>query len=101
MTPYRIVTSFVADRDIEAAIVWYERERPGLGLEFAAELRSAYDRVINSPFGYQVLGLGVRRALVRRFPYVVYFVIEGNVVEVIAVLHTSRDPLEWQRRREP
>jgi plasmid stabilization system protein ParE len=100
LTQYRIVTDPSADRDVEAAATWYEYERSGLGLEFLDEVRSAYDRVVNSPFGYQVLRFGVRRALVRRFPYIVYFIIEDNVVEVIAVLHTSRNPAEWQRRRE-
>jgi plasmid stabilization system protein ParE len=50
-------------------------------------------------FGYQDLRLGIRRALLRRFPYAVYFAVDGDVVVVIAVLHASRDPAEWQRRR--
>ena len=92
MIQYRIVTDARADRDVESAYDWYEAERPGLGLEFLTELRSAYDRIVNSPFGYQVVALGVRRALLRRFPYGVYYDIEGDV------MHGSRDPSRWQRR---
>jgi len=40
----------------------------------------------------------IRRALLRRFPYVVYFAIEADIVVVVAVLPASRDPAEWQRR---
>jgi plasmid stabilization system protein ParE len=49
-------------------------------------------------FGYQDLRSGIRRALTRRFPYAVYFSIEGETVVVVAVLSTARDPEEWQRR---
>jgi putative addiction module component (TIGR02574 family) len=91
LTPCRIVTAPAADHDIEVAISWYEHERPGLDLEFVGELRSAYDRVVGSPFGYQVLGLGGRRSLVRRFPYIVYFIIEGNVIELIDISGLTRE----------
>ena len=64
-----------------------------------AELRAAYDRVADGPLQYQHLRSGIRRALVRRFPYAVYFAVEDAVVVVLAVLHASRDPAEWQRRR--
>jgi toxin ParE1/3/4 len=99
VTTYRLVAEPRADLDVEAAFVWYESERTGLGLEFLAELRAAYGRVVQGPFGYQVLQAGIRRALLRRFPYAVYFSIDGEIVVVLAVLHASRDPAEWQRRR--
>ena len=99
MTPYRLVTEARADLDIAAAFEWYEREQAGLGHEFLAELRVTYDRVADTPLQYQHLRSGIRRALLRHFPYAMYFAIEGDVVVVLAVLHASRDPAEWQRRR--
>lgn len=100
MTHFRIVTDARADQDVESAHDWYEDERPGLGLEFLTELRAAYDRIVDRPFGYQVVAIGVRRARLRRFPYGVYYVVEGDVISVVAVMHLSRDPAEWQRRRD-
>ena len=70
-----------------------------LGREFLGELRATYYRVVDGPLKYQPLRSGIRRALVRRFPYAVYFAVEGEVIVVLAVLHVSRDPAEWQRRR--
>jgi plasmid stabilization system protein ParE len=70
-----------------------------LGLQFLDELRASYDRIVEGPLKYQELRSGIRRALLRRFPYAIYFAIEGDVVVVLAVLHASRDPAEWQRRR--
>ncbi|MBI3013681.1 MAG: type II toxin-antitoxin system RelE/ParE family toxin [Candidatus Tectomicrobia bacterium] len=99
MTGYRLVSEPRADLDIEAAFQWYENEQPGLGPEFLDELRATYDRIVDGPLRYQELRSGIRRALVKRFPYAVYFVVEVDVIVVLAVLHASRDPAEWQRRR--
>jgi plasmid stabilization system protein ParE len=98
VTEYRLISEPPADLDVEAAFEWYENERPGLGVEFLDELRATYNRIAAGPAKYQELRGGIRRALLRRFPYAVYFAIEGDVVVVVAVLHVSRDPAEWQRR---
>ena len=99
MTEYRLVAEPRADLDIAAAYQWYEREAAGLGLEFLQQLSSAYDRIARNPLKYRDLESGIRRGLLRRFPYVVYFAVESDVVVILAVLHVSRDPAEWQRRR--
>ena len=99
MTEYRLISEPRVDLDVEAAFAWYENERPGLGLEFLDELRATYNRIADGPLKYQDLRSGIRRALLKRFPYAVYFAVEGDVVVVIAVLRASRDPAEWQRRR--
>jgi plasmid stabilization system protein ParE len=96
---YRLISEPPVDLDVEAAFEWYENERPGLGVEFLDELRAAYNRIADGPFKCQELRGGIRRALLRRFPYAVYFAIEADIVVVVAVLHASRDPAEWQRRR--
>jgi len=99
VSEYRLVSEPPADLDIESAFEWYEKEQLGLGAEFLHELRATYDRIVEGPFKYQHLRSGIRRALLRRFPYAVYFAVEGTVIVVLTVLHASRDPAEWQRRR--
>ena len=98
MTAFRLVSDPQSDIDIEAAFRWYENEQTGLGLEFLDELRAVYDRIVDGPFKYLQLLSNTRRALLKRFPYAVYFVVEDEIIVVLAVLHTSRDPAEWQRR---
>jgi plasmid stabilization system protein ParE len=95
---YRLEATPAVELDMEAAFDWYEGEDPGLGFEFLEELRTAYKRILDHPLGYQDLRSGIRRALTRRFPYAIYFSIEGEVIVILAVLHTARDPEEWQRR---
>lgn len=99
MTTYRLVSEPRADLDIEAVFQWYENEQQGLGLEFLDELRATYTRIVEGPLKYVELRSGVRHALVRRFPYAVYFAVEVDVIVVLTVLHASRDPAEWQKLR--
>jgi toxin ParE1/3/4 len=95
---YRLLSDVASDADIEAAFGWYESEQPGLGLEFLDEVRAAYGRILDRPLKYQELRSGIRRALTRRFPYGIYFSVEDDLIVVIAVLDTARDPAEWQFR---
>lgn len=99
MKESRLTADSRAALDIEAAFDWYENEQAGLGDEFLDELRATYDRIANGPLAYQDLRSGIRRALLRRFPYSVYFAVESDVVVILAVLHVAREPAEWQRRK--
>jgi plasmid stabilization system protein ParE len=99
VTEYRLIAEPSVDVDVEAAFEWYEKEQPGLGVEFLDELRATYKRMTDGPLKYHELRGSIRHALLRRFPYIVYFAVEGDFIVVVTVLHASRDPAEWQRRR--
>ena len=98
MKQYALEASDAADADIEAAFRWYQSQQPELGLEFLNELRTAYHRIAGGPLTYQEVALGIRRGLTRRFPFAIYFAIKDESIFVVAVLHTARDPAEWQWR---
>lgn len=99
MTGYRLIVWPPAEDDVAAALEWYEKERPGLGAELLQSLRSSFDRIVLHPLAYRHLRDGVRRAVLRRFPYEVFYFIDEERVVVMAVLHSGRDPAEWQRRK--
>jgi plasmid stabilization system protein ParE len=50
------------------------------------------------PEGFPVVHSSCRRALLRRSPYVVYFVSTPELISVVACVHASRDPRRWQER---
>lgn len=87
-----------AVEDAETAAQWYEAQRPGLGIEFTLELDAAIEKAVETPEAYELKYRKVRRVLMRRFPYAVYFVFERNAVEVFAILHQHRDPSTWQSK---
>ncbi|NKC13974.1 MAG: type II toxin-antitoxin system RelE/ParE family toxin [Gammaproteobacteria bacterium] len=84
--------------DILTATAWYEFQRADLGIEFAVELDVALERIVGGPEKYARQYGEVRRVLLRRFPYAVYFVIDENIAHVLAVLHQRQSPAVWRGR---
>ena len=80
-----------ATSDIALAVKWYEARQRGLGKAFLSEIEGTFRRIVKGPRRYRVAHRRLRRALVRRFPYAVYFAEAGNDITVIAVLHQARD----------
>jgi plasmid stabilization system protein ParE len=87
-----------AQADLLAARDWYEQQRPGLGDEFADFVEQTFDRIAAMPKLYALTIEDARRAKLRRFPDVVFYRILADRIEVIGVLHGSRDPRIWQDR---
>jgi toxin ParE1/3/4 len=96
----RLVVRPAAEADILAAALWYQSRAPGLGGEFLRAIDVAFDEIERTPGRFPMIQMQCRRALVRRFPYGVYFVHAGDVVSVVACMHASRDPQRWQERAE-
>ena len=87
--------------DLSEAINWYEDQRPGLGMEFAAEFFAHYRRLPRDAQLHTVRFADVRRVNLDRFPYGLFYVIRPPEIWLLAVLHASRDTqtiLAGQRR---
>lgn len=89
-----------AQSDLLEARDWYDRQQPGLGDAFSAEINAAMSRVAAMPEMFAVRWQDVRACRPRRFPYLIYYRALADRVEVLAVLHASRDP-SVSRSREP
>ena len=87
-----------AQLDVEDAAIWHEGKRPGLGLQFLADLDYVMKRIAAAPLQFPEIRPGVRRGLLKRFPYSVYFSADDEQVEIIAVLHQHRHPYTWSNR---
>jgi plasmid stabilization system protein ParE len=88
----------LAARDVASARDWYDAQRPGLGTEFEAALATTLDLIGQVPEAAPVVLKDVRRMLVARFPYALYYRPTEQAIEVRACLHTRRDPRRWRRR---
>lgn len=83
-----------AQADLLAARDWYGQQRPGLGDDFSDAAEELLDRIAATPKLYPA----TLTSKLRRFPYVVYYRMLADCVEVLAVLHGSRNPQIWQDR---
>jgi toxin ParE1/3/4 len=80
------------------AWAWYEEQRPGLGEELEACVEAAIGAAARSPARHQRVYAEVRRVLVKRFPFGVYYIVEDGVLLVLAVAHVRRKPHYWADR---
>ena len=88
-----------AQTDIREAARWYEDREAGLGLRFLREVGTSLERVADNPLMFPLIEEDVRRALLHKFPYSIYFVSEPHAVAIIAVLHQHGRPSSWKARR--
>jgi plasmid stabilization system protein ParE len=87
-----------AEEEFSAAVDWYEVRQPGLGVDFAVEVRAAIGRAIALPKAWAELEPGIRRVLTQRFPYGVLYSPADLGVFILAVMHLSREPGYWKDR---
>jgi toxin ParE1/3/4 len=70
-----------------------------LGSDFPAALDEQLTLIEESPLLYAEAIPGLRRALLARFPFGVFFASKGEITSILAVIHTSRSPHRWPRRK--
>ncbi len=87
-----------AESEFIAAINYYEDCEPGLGYDFSVEVHFTLENILSFPKAWPVLEDNIRRCQTRRFPYGIIYVINEDVLFVIAVMHLHRDPEYWKDR---
>lgn len=87
-----------AEADLKEARDWYEQQSHGLGIAFLDEVEMMLYRIQSMPKGYPALLREVRRGKLHRFPYLVYYRVLADRIEILGVLHGSRNPQVWQDR---
>lgn len=85
----------VAKVELDDAVDYYNREKPGLGYEFLWEVFFSVDRIKQFPLAWPVFYEDARRCLIRRFPYGIIYLHEGDLILVLAVAHLHREPDYW------
>ena len=87
-----------AEAEISEAYDYYETLTQGLGAAFLLAVEACLDGIQRSPEIYPVLYKDIRRALLRRFPYGIFYLVEPEQIVILACFHARRNPQQWQRR---
>ncbi len=95
---HSVIFTPAARAELIEAQDWYEGEAAGLGRRFRQAIDALIERMSDNPRQFPTVLKNIRRALLRRFPYSLFFVVEDDVITVIACFHASRDPSHWQER---
>lgn len=91
---YSIVVKTAAELDIQEAYQYYEAQKSG----FVRAVDSCFSKIGRSPNAYPVVHEQIRRSLIHRFPYGIFYTIEGDTIAAIACFHARRNPKDWSSR---
>jgi plasmid stabilization system protein ParE len=89
-----------AEEDISDAFRWYESQSIGLGAEFIRSVEASFSSIGRNPELYAEIHLTIRRALVRRFPYGIFYLLDKDKINILAVMYIRRHPRRWQNRNQ-
>jgi len=86
-----------AEAELREAYSWYEDREPGLGSEFIRSLDACLQMIRRHPQMFPAVHGDIRKAVVRRFPYSIFYLAENESIVVLSVFHASRKPKRWMR----
>jgi plasmid stabilization system protein ParE len=85
--------------DLAAGYDWYEAQRPGLGEEFLSAVQSTVTNIESYREMFAAVHGDVRRVIIPRFPFAIFYLVEPTRVVALRLLHTARDPKLWPHSR--
>lgn len=94
----RVLFTEAANADLAEAADWYAAHAAHMVPQFQESVRAAVTRIAANPKQFPAGPHQTRRALLRRFPYLLIFREAQEDCYVVAVFHVSRDPTAWWRR---
>jgi toxin ParE1/3/4 len=87
-----------AQIELGATVDFYNRQRDGLGDEFADEVEQAITRIMQYPDAWSLVSKRTRRCRMSRFPNGILYQVRGETLVIIAVTHLRREPQSWRSR---
>ena len=87
-----------AEEDMREAFQYYEECSEGLCSDFLLSVDAVLSLIQRNPEIFQKVYKDVRRGLLQRFPYGVFYLAEKEKIVVIGVMHCKRAPETWQNK---
>ena len=81
-----------AAKELKTAAYWYEEQRKGLGSAFILSVEASLAKIKRNNEMFPIVDGSTRRALLKRFPYGIFYEIERDTIVVTAVFHSKRNP---------
>lgn len=96
MNSYSVIINPFAEKDIVDAKNWYNKQKEKLGNELLQEIKQTIQSIEENPLQFPEIKSEIRRAIVNRFPYLIFFTVDAPIINVFALFHTSRNPKIWK-----
>ena len=96
---YDVIISPEAERELLESKSFYAEQKDELGFEFLNEVELTINRLSSNPFQFPSHRIKmVRKAKVDRFPFNIFFAIQGNIINILAIFHCSRNQKSLKKR---
>ena len=96
--PFSTELSDEAEVDFDKSYEFYSEDSPKVADTFFKQINLSFDNIKQNPKSFPIAHKDVRKYVVKKFPFVIYFRIVHTVIQVIAIFHTSRNPEIWNER---
>ena len=98
MSSFQLRIHPFAELEIKHAKEWYNGKSNNLGNEFFTEVEKTISQLLNIPKQFSTIKKNIRKAVVKRFPFCIFYIAGANTVDLYAVFHNSRNPQVWEKR---
>jgi toxin ParE1/3/4 len=98
---YHLIFTTETQDDLREAFLWYEEKRAGLGIDFMLSIEATLHSVERNPLAYSPAPTSIpniRRAIVSKFSYLIFYTIVQQSVIILSVVSSKRDPAIWKSR---
>lgn len=95
---FRLIINPFAELDLHSSVEFYELQKTGLGKDFIFEVETTLKRIESNPQQFYQVKRNVRKALVDKFPFGVFFYLKDDLITVFAIFHFSRNPKKLSAR---
>jgi plasmid stabilization system protein ParE len=94
----KLIVLSCAEQELADAVDYYNRECPGLGFEFAAEIQRGFRRIQEHPDAWPSFSSRSRRYLADRFPYGILYQARADAIVIGGIMHLRQNPSTWKQR---
>ena len=96
--PFSVEVSDEAEIDFDKSYEYYYKDNPNVADIFFQSINLSLENVKQYPFSFPEIHKNVRKYVVKKFPFVIYYQVTESVIRIIAIFHTSRNPEIWNDR---
>ncbi len=95
---YQLLIRILAKGDIQEIVTYYDEISPTVADRFLENLYADFEVIKNNPFLFQKKYRDTRVRYLKVFPFGIHYIVKGKIIEILAILHTGRNPEVWKKR---
>lgn len=96
--PFSIELSDDAEVDFDKSFEFYSKDSTKVADAFFKQINLGFENIKQNPKSFPIAHKDIRKYVVKKFPFVIYYRIVRTLIQVIAIFHTSRNPEIWNER---